>query len=89
MATPAALGRDAVTVLRWPQRDPLLADQTPPAAPLRISAREGPGVGRWPGIPADIEGAPFLSRPLFSLHEGAWSPDRPEREAGPLSEDQV
>ena len=30
--------------------------------------------------PRTLEGRAFRSRPLFSLHEGAWSPDRLERE---------
>jgi hypothetical protein len=31
-------------------------------------------------MPAGLEGEPLQSRPLFSLHEGAWSPDRVEQE---------
>ena len=37
-------------------------------------------VGRWPGIDPRLEGQPFRTRPLFSLHEGAWSPARLEQE---------
>jgi DNA helicase HerA-like ATPase len=46
----------------------------------RKGAPAGTFVGRWPQMPAALEGRPFRSRPLFSLHEGAWSPDRLERE---------
>jgi hypothetical protein len=60
----------------------------PPWLPGRKGADAGSFVGRWPGMPADLEGHAFRSRPLFSLHEGAWSPDRLEREirAGRLAE---
>jgi CRISPR/Cas system-associated exonuclease Cas4 (RecB family) len=54
------------------------------AVPPWISARKGAPagsfVGRWPQMPAELDGRAFRSRPLFSLHEGAWSPDRLERE---------
>ena len=43
-------------------------------------AEAGSFVGRWPGIAPTLEGKTFRSRSLFSLHEGAWSPDRLERE---------
>ena len=36
----------------------------------------GTFVARWPGMPAELEGRTFKSRALFSLHEGAWSPER-------------
>jgi len=52
----------------------------PPWLPNRKGAESGSFVGRWPGIAATLEGKAFRSRPLFSLHEGAWSPDRLERE---------
>jgi uncharacterized protein len=52
----------------------------PPWIPGRKGAAAGSFVGRWPEMPAALEGQPFRSRPLFSLHEGAWSPDRLERE---------
>jgi len=52
--------------------------------PAWLSGRKGaaPGsfVARWPQMPPELEGKVFQSRPLFSLHEGAWSPDRLERE---------
>jgi uncharacterized protein len=52
------------------------------AAPAWIAARKGAErgsfVGRWPGMPAELEGVAFCSRSLFSAHEGAWSPDRVE-----------
>lgn len=46
----------------------------------RKGAPAGSFVGRWPGLDAAREGASFTSRPLFSLHQGAWSPDRVEQE---------
>lgn len=54
--------------------------QSPAWLPGRKGAAAGSFVGRWPGMPASLEGRAFRSRPLFSLHEGAWSPDRLERE---------
>jgi len=54
--------------------------------PDRKAARQGTFVGRWPDMREEFEGQAFVSRPLFSLHEGAWSPDRLERElsGGPI-----
>lgn len=52
----------------------------PPWIAGRKGATAGSFVGRWPGMAPTLEGKPFRSRPLFSLHEGAWSPDRLERE---------
>lgn len=46
----------------------------------RKGAERGTFVARWPGMPAHFEGQTLRSRPLFSRHEGAWSPDRVERE---------
>ncbi|HMC63571.1 MAG TPA: DUF87 domain-containing protein, partial [Gemmataceae bacterium] len=46
----------------------------------RIGAAAGTFVARWPGMPAELEGRTWESRALFSLHEGAWSPERVERE---------
>jgi hypothetical protein len=46
----------------------------------RKGAEAGSFVGRWPLMPPVLEGRAIRSRPLFSLHEGAWSPDRLERE---------
>jgi uncharacterized protein len=55
-------------------------------APGWLNDRKGAGrgsfVGRWPEMDASFEGAAFTSRVLYSLHEGAWSPDRVEREWG-------
>jgi len=48
--------------------------------PRRKGAAAGSFVGRWPHMPATLEGRAVRSSPLFSLHEGAWSPDRLERE---------
>jgi hypothetical protein len=47
----------------------------------RKGAERGTFVGRWPEIEPELEGRAFKSRGLFSMHEGAWSPDRLEREA--------
>jgi len=52
----------------------------PPWLAGRKGAEAGSFVGRWPFIQPGIEGAAFRSRRLFSLHEGAWSPDRLEQE---------
>jgi hypothetical protein len=59
----------------------------PPWLPGRKGARAGSFVGRWPQMTPALEGRALRSRPLHSLHEGAWSPDRLEREmtAGPTS----
>jgi hypothetical protein len=46
----------------------------------RKGAEAGSFVGRWPMIAPDLSGSAFRSRRLFSLHEGAWPPDRLERE---------
>ena len=54
----------------------------PPWLTNRKGAQAGSFVGRWPEMPMTLEGRAFRSRPLFSLHEGAWSPDRLEREMG-------
>jgi uncharacterized protein len=55
-------------------------------APGWLNDRKGAGrgsfVGRWPEMNDKFEGATFTSRVLYSLHEGAWSPDRVEREWG-------
>lgn len=52
--------------------------------PVWLAARKGAPsgsfVGRWPGQEPAREGQSFRSRPLFSLHQGAWSPDRLESE---------
>jgi uncharacterized protein len=52
----------------------------PPWVARRKGAARGTFVGRWPGISPDLEGCEIESRPLFSTHQGAWSPDRVERE---------
>ncbi|MCA9013427.1 MAG: DUF853 family protein, partial [Planctomycetaceae bacterium] len=46
----------------------------------RAGADKGTFVARWPGQPESLEGAVFRSRHLYSLHEGAWSPERVEQE---------
>jgi hypothetical protein len=52
----------------------------PPWLSDRKGAAAGSFVARWQGMPPGLEGRAFRSRPLVSLHEGAWSPDRLERE---------
>ncbi len=52
----------------------------PPWVSARKGAEAGTFVGRWPGMPLVLDGQPFRSRPLFSLHEGAWSPEQLEAE---------
>lgn len=46
----------------------------------RTGAPKGSWIGRWPEISSELDGAEFRSRRLYSLHEGAWSPERVERE---------
>src|SRR5262249_9536185 len=50
----------------------------------RKGAPRGTFVGRWPDIAPEFEGEEIKSRLLFSMHEGAWSPDRVEREVGEI-----
>lgn len=56
----------------------------PEWVPARKGAEKGTFVARSPGMPARMEGTPFTSRLLYSMHEGAWSPDRVEREVDEL-----
>lgn len=52
----------------------------------RKGAAAGTFVARWPDMPPELEGQAIKSRALFSLHEGAWPPERVEQEmaADPL-----
>jgi uncharacterized protein len=52
----------------------------PPWIAARKGAAAGTFVGRWPGMPPGADGQAFRSRALYSRHEGAWSPERLERE---------
>jgi DNA helicase HerA-like ATPase len=52
----------------------------PPWVAARKGAEKGTFVGRWPDMPQQLVGEPFKGRTLFTVHEGAWSPDRVERE---------
>ena len=52
----------------------------PPWLSGRKGAKAGSFVARWPEMPTALEGRAIQGRPLYSLHEGAWSPDRLERE---------
>jgi hypothetical protein len=60
------------------------------AAPAWVSGRQGAAagtfVGRWPEMASELEGMLIKSRPLYSLHEGAWPPERLEREYKELSD---
>ncbi|MBV8230626.1 MAG: hypothetical protein JO329_11635 [Planctomycetaceae bacterium] len=68
----------------WPSipRETSSSSSAPPWLSGRKGAEAGSFVGRWPEMPPALEGCAIRSRPLFSLHEGAWSPDRLEREIG-------
>lgn len=46
----------------------------------RKGAVKGSFVARWPEMSSADDGQVFLSRQLFSTHEGAWSPDKLELE---------
>lgn len=54
------------------------------SAPPWLNGRKGAAMGtlvaRWPGMPPELEGRIWKSRMLFSMHEGAWSPERVEQE---------
>jgi hypothetical protein len=52
----------------------------PDWVPARKGADKGTFVARFPDMPSSLEGRAFTSRLLYSIHEGAWSPDRVERE---------
>ena len=68
--------QDTTTVAKW------FAEQGSQPAWLRgrQGAEKGTFVGRWPEQPEGWDGQTFTSRELFSLHEGAWSPERVEQE---------
>lgn len=51
----------------------------------RKGAERGTFVGRWPDMAPALSGRAFKSRPLYSAHEGAWSPDRVEMEVARAS----
>jgi hypothetical protein len=55
-------------------------ERVPPWLAGRKGAEAGSFIGRWPGMPERLNGRVIRGRPLFSLHEGAWTPDRVERE---------
>jgi DNA helicase HerA-like ATPase len=57
----------------------------PDWVPARKGAEKGTFVARSPDMPAWLEGQAFTSRLLYSMHEGAWSPDRVEREVDALA----
>ncbi len=68
--------QDQDRVAEWFSKE----NSPPPWLAGRKGAEAGSFVGRWPFIQPGIEGTAFRSRRLFSLHEGAWSPDRLEQE---------
>jgi CRISPR/Cas system-associated exonuclease Cas4 (RecB family) len=53
---------------------------TPAWLHTRKGAETGTFLGRWPGLPNELERETWKSRCLFSLHGGAWSPERVEQE---------
>lgn len=61
------------------------------AAPSWLGSRKGaePGsfVGRWPGMAKSEEGVVWKSRRLYTMHSGAWSPERVEHEWRTIVED--
>ena len=67
--------QDQETVAKW-----FGNEGKPPWLAGRKGARAGDFVARWPEMSRALEGRAIRSRTLFSLHEGAWSPDRLERE---------
>ncbi len=54
------------------------------AAPTWLAGRKGADRGtfiaRWPDMPAALQARAWRSRLLYSVHEGAWSPEQLERE---------
>lgn len=46
----------------------------------RKGAERGTFIARWPDMPAALQGRAWKSRLLYSIHEGAWSPEQVERE---------
>jgi len=44
----------------------------------RTGAEKGTFVGRWPDLLPSAIGQLFTSRPLYSYHKGAWTPDHVE-----------
>ncbi|WP_182870933.1 PD-(D/E)XK nuclease family protein [Rhodopirellula sp. JC639] len=67
--------QDVDTVSKW-----FSTDGQPEWLANRKTARRGTFIARWPDMPASMAGVEFRGRPLYSLHEGAWSPDRVEKE---------
>lgn len=68
--------QDSETVGKWFESD----GPKPDWIRQRTGAMPGSFVGRWPEQPASESGQVFESRKLFSLHGGAWTPDRVETE---------
>lgn len=72
--------QDIDRIAEWFQK----SGPTPSWIKNRKGADPGTFVGRWPDISPNLEGKPFKGRGLYSLHEGAWSPDRLETETGEM-----
>lgn len=68
--------QDSETVGKWFESD----GPKPDWIRQRTGATPGTFVGRWPEQSTDESGQVFESRKLFSLHGGAWTPDRVESE---------
>ena len=68
--------QDSETVGKWFESE----GPKPDWIRQRTGAIPGTFVGRWPEQPAHAAGQVLESRKLFSLHGGAWTPDRVESE---------
>ena len=66
--------QDSDRVAEWFQNDPASSDWIR----QRAGAEKGTFVGRWPDLPPLAIGQLFTSRPLYSHHHGAWTPDQVE-----------
>lgn len=68
--------QDVDRVREWFGKD----GAVPPWLAERRGAAAGTFIGRWPGMAPDHAGAVWQSRALYSMHEGAWGPERLEEE---------
>lgn len=66
--------QDSETIAKWFQS----SGPRPGWIGERPGAAAGTFVARWPEQPADLDGAVFTSRRLYSQHGGAWSPEQVE-----------
>lgn len=68
--------QDVTRVAEWFQKE----GGTPGWLGDRKGAAPGTFVGRWPGMPVELDGQTWKGRQLFSEHGGAWSPGQVEQE---------